>query len=501
MPKPLSKYRFQELPDGFVVEGRDRRSTVVRRTATGFWFGDWRQRQLKLFDVDDPVDEPYRSQEQGLYYYSWLVSGVAAHLMYDWTAPNGGYPPYEVRQRVKANTRRAIGHRVHQQWKRLVEGADSRIAAVQKAVFAATGPGERNLLREPSLYQNKYLVRDILRLRSAAAMVGAVEDFFEPAAPQITGPLETEAAEEWREFVVLRADAHEHYVHPVPDQCQASSEEEYWAALVERLSHWQDLCSPTGRSYRSLRRTLAAWPGGIPSSLMRLLPAVTLERPITRRLELVAVLLAADFDRANDDELSPMVRLMMHTPHAEIANAMEIVSREIGEPLRHRRTADVGRLILYLLDYPEPHRGRLAGLARRAVRWHRAHPREPEQYAEFDTGLESALEDRTPTSLPPIPPPAEDGIVLLRDLREVRQHGLEMGHCIGSSNYCSAAVEGRSYLFSVSCGEDRASAEVEANGRLRQVCGPNNVNTNNKAVVRARRVLGDWGSQLRGARR
>jgi len=61
------------------------------------------------------------------------------------------------------------------------------------------------------------------------------------------------------------------------------------ARTLEYLRQWMSLFAK-GDSYTSLRKTLMKLPGGVPSSMMLMLPEMHLMRAIYKRLELMVPL-------------------------------------------------------------------------------------------------------------------------------------------------------------------------------------------------------------------
>ena len=468
MDEVTSKYQFLVRKNGFRVEGSNRVPVDVSLRETGFRVDVLGSRQLTLFEdiADDGslILESTRPPETNLVQYQRLVDLVARGLMSQWQPPRNQKPNGRIRQWAIAQTRRALGGRIFEQWRRLVVQADGAIWCVQKAVFAA-GRRTPSLLHEPLLYKDKYLARDIQQYRAAAALVPIAEDLCicvkQPESTSNTDLNQPEVQND-DEF-----------------SCQP-------AEVIECLSNWQDICSPTGKKYGSLSRTLMQLPGGIPSSLLLNLRSLFLERPMTDRLELMTLLLAKG-STDDDHPQSFPTKLFMHTSRAQIQNAMRKLSNKLQTPLSCRRTRDVHRFVDYLLDFPERHHGGLSGLLRKSIRWHDA------QHAGLPVdGHDPGFNASTRTKQPPIQPPQLEGVRFLETVGDIMAEGELMGHCIAS--YVNRAVTGRCYLFHVERSGQSASVEVDDAGRVRQSSGPSN--QSNPATAYGAKLLTRWGQEF-----
>jgi len=443
-----SRYQFETRPDGFVVRSDDRVPVSVTMFDTGFRVrvGD-QPRQLLLFE-DCHIDIDRESQSEtmtGLIEFRYLVNLICNGLMSEWEPPSGRTPWYGIRSWATQRTRQALGGRIHEQWKRLTAKADPQILDVQKAVFAASF-GSCSLLHEPSLYRDRLLVSDILQYRAAASLV------------------------QFADWIVM--DDHNYGI--TPDQ------------VVAAMSDWQGLFAPGRKRYRSLSRTLMNLPGGVPAQLLYGLSELRLERPITDRLELITVLLALSESYQADGRQRAYLRTFMHATNAEIRAAMQRVSVEMGHPLSHRRTAEVGMFAQYVCDYPGPFRGRLASLTNRAIHWHATY--DPMEQSPVN----ATLQDDLPVMSPTIPLPVIPEVQFLKTVGDIRKEGAQMRHCIAS--YIDKAISGDCYLFHIDYAGECASVEVDPVGRVRQSCGPGN--SKNRATQFGIQVLQQWGHWL-----
>jgi len=295
-------------------------------------------------------------------------------------------------------------------------------AAVLDAVDAVTDDPPA-LAGDRTLYDDAWLVRDVVRHRAAAIALG--------------------------------------YVHRLRPDADA-------AGRRAALARWRDLFSPTGVAHRSLDRTLMNLAASVPAALVPLLRHVRLSHPVTDPVVLTTLCLAVEayarLDRLN----------ALHAGHAAIfqradagaiVSALAVLSDAIGLPLRADQPEHLRRLVQLVADDPAPYGGALPGLVARAIRHHRGR--------RVTTAPIPATSLRT--ARPPIPLPEVPGIRFLDTVAAIRAEAAAMDHCI--ADYADGAVGGRCYLFSVTHRGTRASIEVSPEGRVVQACGPRNTDT------------------------
>jgi hypothetical protein len=334
---------------------------------------------------------------------------------------------------------------------RLLAAIDPRVRAVRDRLAPLTRELPQIVCAE-ALYRDPWIVRDVLRYDAAAVALAFVETRLRPST--LVWDATTPAGE---------------------------------AALVAALRDWRGLFSPSGRSYRSLDRTLMRLAPGVAGERLCRLRRLKLARPYTDPLELTA-LLAADvvYERTDRPEVAAThLRAVMLASGAEIAAAVRRVRDALEERLDPRRPADLQRALAIVADFPEPHCGRLSGLVERALRWHRVAPDlRAEAAALGGTGM--------PTRRPPVPLPDDPRITFLSTVGAVLEEGDRMRHCVGS--YARRATTGGCYLFHVDYGGHEATVEVDQGGTVSQSCGP--CNRRNAATTWGRHQLGRWGLDL-----
>ncbi len=466
----MSRYLIEQKRDGFIIRGQPNRFDVPGAPKWLKELGpeDYWQREpvsvtLKPYCLE--VASSGETKTVGFFDFPPLVAESAVRLMAPWRPPvrehegpdEEQYAPYWASDWAMKRTQWAINKQLHAEWQRLLGQVDPTVLAVHKKVFAATWNCQKApLLSEDALYKEKYIVRDILSYRAAAVATLACDEF---------GP---------------------------PNE-----------SSIQKMRHWRDLFAPAGMgAYTTLNKTLMNLPGGIPASLLADLRQLVLPRPIYNRLELATTIVAgartADnfhvFAHATADEIKEaMRRISVSLQRQEEAALVETMPRytrlgrqRFGLPtaLSSRRTKDIRTAVYYMLDFPEDHRGRLAGLAEKAIRWHGAEGREQEARKTIKRfGTERAL------ALPPIPLPEVPGIHLLKTVGDAVAEGERMQHCIAS--YSEKAVEGRCFLFHVEYQAETASVEVSHTGAVIQARGPRN--NSNKATQWGARLLQEWG--------
>ena len=445
----MARYEIEDRNEGFVVRGRPH---LLDKPGQPEWLIELVYEESRL--RREPVEvhlRPYCLEiassasecQFGFLDYPQLVSKAAEILMRPWNPPlrdrDGPEEDANHLNKVKdwavQKTAKAINKPVHTAWQRLLAQVDPTVLAVHKKVFAATWNCERaSLLSDDALYNERYIVKDIILYRAAAVATLACE---------VIGAVNESS--------------------------------------IEKMQHWRDLFAPVGiGAYHALNTTLTNCPGGIPASLLCDLRKVILPRPIYNRLELIATIIAGD--RTADN-----FSVFAHATAAEIKEAMRRISISIQQSLSSRRSKDIRFVVNYLLDYPEDHHGRIVGLAEKAIRWHGVEGRQMEARKSVRRfGMDRRL------MRPPIPLPEVEGIRFLATVADAVNEGEQMEHCIAS--YCEKAAEGRCYLFHAEYQGEKASLEVSSSGEILQARGPRNCY--NKAAQWATQVLGQWGHGL-----
>jgi len=444
----MSRYMVSEMEDGFVVKGRPHPLDVPGQpdwvVELAYDYGRYRRTPVTVLRKRFYLETEPRDYFCFCDFYG-LLRQTASSLLSSWAPPDRPRddgpeddPDYEIpwlREWAIRQTSRAINKLVHPYWQQLLSQVDPTVLAVNKAVFsAAFGYGPANILMQEELYREKFIVKDILTYRAAAIAARL--------CPVLGGRK--------------------------PD--------------LEKMAHWRSLFCPDGdRPNGILNKTLDGLPGGVPPKLLCRLRWFALPRPITNRLELITTLLAGGRDAAQN------FRPIAFSNAGQIAEAMQKVSRFLHQDLSPRRWRDVQQAVQFLVDYPDRHTGHVVALAEKSIRWHRDHQHREQQKVLDQFGQTTEL------AKPPVPIPGMDGVTLLKTIKDVVDEGVSMGHCIAA--YAERAVQGRCYLFHIDHEGETASVEVNPFGVVIQAQGPRN--RNNNAATWGKRVLTQWGRQLR----
>lgn len=443
--------------------------------------------QPRCFEVNPEEGTPLRF---GFYEYYGLSSAIAELMMRNWDPPKDRDAEWAgVREWAVKQTARSLGKRIHHAWKSLLGEVDHTTLEVHRAIFAATRKCAELVMRE-DVYDSKYVVADIIKYRAAAIAAVHVDHLADCRARMLINqnPEVAEFGTEWRRLCErgerLGLDVPRGSVFPLDgDEYDGRSlriayESEAKAALipdpVTSMENWPGLFSYDGEPHRSLNRTLMNLPGGIPHSLLRNLRYCVLQRPVTKRLELLLLLWAAGF---RQPPLNSSV--FAHSREPEIKEAMSRVAAHTHNELSTRRARDVNFLVAFLADFPEAHVGNLVGLADKSIRWHR-----DEQARNMEKQVKELGGDTKTRTLPVMP--EIEGIRFLETVEAVCREGVDMNNCVAS--YANMAVLGACFLFHAEYKGEMATCEVTQSGV--SALGPGN--TRNKAARWAKRMLGRW---------
>jgi hypothetical protein len=445
------KYKVLEFSDGFRIDAPDRNSVQVDLRSTEFRIhcdGKWERNSL--IEFHSMLDR-----------IAWLV-------MRDWSPPlDAGKPWPGIKRWAVGNTRRAIAGHLHKQWLRLLQMADPNVVAVQRAVFAATF-GSAEITLSDQFYKNRYLVDDVIHYRAAA--IAARHIHILAREKQRSRILSSPLITQLKDFAAQQGGRATIGVD-FPDM----SEE----LQLQHLSNWLNLFSQ-GDAYTSLRKTLMNLPGGVSSGLLMNLADLRLMRPVYKRLELIVLLLWRQHSCINE-------KVFQFANADRIQVAIQMTGKSVGRRLRTRSTSDIAWFVQQLATYPETHHGNIVGLAEKAIRFQRAEAERRTQEIRRQFGAAAKV------ARPSIGLPEAAEIRFLGTPCEIYEEGVRMSHCVDS--LIPSAMNGDTYLFHIEKYGSSATAQIDSNGEVIQANGPEN--QDNRACVWARRVLGQWGTQLR----
>ncbi len=453
----MPAYRFIKKPSGFCVERLPDDRLTVELEPWALWVRR----------------ERHPGERCSFYEGDRLALLIAKRLLGEDDAPASPPPPsspYPYRPLPQAvREARAIATEVSLHRLRLVAQVDPAVHQVQLLALRTAGRIP-SLAQEAALYREPYILKDILTYRAAAIAFACLQsELWRPVARGHEGT-EHPGGRHGSGGCLAQPATEDPSCNGIGEECGPPV-----AELLDAMAHWRGLFSPDGKPYRSLNRTLMNLPPEVPPELVCCLNRIKLERPVVNWLEFTALMLGVStLGAAPSDAGLSRLHIFQHATAAEIAHAMARIGSETNRELHPRRLEDLRFVVRFLCDYPEPYHGTLAGLAQRAIRWHRqVHERQ-----RLEQLVRSLGGPDRPTARPPIPLPTVPGITFLATVGEVAEEGARMKHCIATR--APDAIKGRCFLFHVDYRGERASVEVSADGNIADAEGPRN--TANAAV-------------------
>jgi hypothetical protein len=341
-----------------------------------------------------------------------------------------------------------INHVLYKWWETIVSKSDPKVIAIQKRVFSVTGRMEYYLCNKYLL--DKYFYEDIMKYTGACYAALFIDE--------IGG---------------LSSDDHGNSV------CEAGR---------YNCREWLKFFASQDKVYPNLAHTLYKAPRNMPARAVRHFRGIKFERVITNRIELLFTIASYG---------TPFTHAAQFATKDEIKRASLITGAN-----NHRITQYEGirELAMYINDAYDNeerdalNRRSLLRIARDAVTWHATHRREQERLWRengFTAFIPYELTDVA--AVPPIELPDYTNIVLLSTYEDFVKESNDMQHCVEA--YFSKAKQGTCYIFHVSYKGEAATAEVSADGTVRQVRGPKN--SHNGACSYAEQELRKWGRGLK----
>lgn len=422
-------------------------------------------------------------------------------------------PPSYIQEWVIKQTARALNRRIHTQWRRLLEAVNPQVRDIVKRVSALAG---NKVLSGCEIWAELYdennqamawLRQDILKYRACAIACRHAEKLsLEAAQHQIENSPEFQALQKKFEM--------KWELSITPNHRESMPRQQ----VLKFLAEWQNLYSPTGKTYPTLNRTLMQLPGNIPAELLvNQLPKIQLERPVIDRVELLFLLCykAATINNYNvwGDHYSKTTNepVIIKATREQILAALKRVAKSGHLKLKSTKLQDMMWLVRVLLSYPyahDPKHGNIVGLVEKSLEWSRE---------EEERKLHERLENIDPNTACPPPPIAlpevknlksartikkgkcdqeELGTVSIRFLAtvsDVVREGASMHHCL--ANYVEEAVRGDYYFFHVIYRNEEATIQVsKTSGEVIQAKGWHN--STNEACKWGTEKLKKWGRKL-----
>ena len=529
-----SRYDVVETDNGFIVSSPGRKTVEVKFSSNYLFHVNTLPAPKNPWNVEDAGIDPYNFRELLDRVVSTLLIGYKRPIEKvpvdkrrdQWAVGIGGVHP-NLRNWIKSKVAETLNHRIHEQWARLISRIPKEKNEVYKAVFHATLKGA-DFINIDSFYKYPYLVKDVKEYFSAAALVsnaarstpirmtaamieqytGRQVDLKDKSV--ISHQLLTESFhEEVGASYTIRAYCIENSTEYAID----ISKEDYF----ELMQNWRRLYSYNFEPYRALEITLDHATNVSGSMLASTLPWIKLERPIYKRLELMALIAAYRklygshmlqtmphnlelapnrTDVRQNDPITVAARHNAHLFQFATEKQIKVMLERIGmhrnhEPYNHRKTKDVMQAVEFALDFPHPHNGNIVGLADKAIDYHR----NIEERMEAER--RKLANPDTLNALPPIPLPVDENIRFLATIRDLYDESDLMHHCVYS--YSSRTVNGYAYIFHVDYKGDVATIEVNPDGYIVQSQGIRNKQYSlvdrtktNFAITYGNKVLKEW---------
>jgi len=196
-----------------------------------------------------------------------------------------------------------------------------------------------------------------------------------------------------------------------------------------------------------------------------------MNRPLEKRSEVVFFFLGVQ-----SRTYRSCTNVILQSKHAEIAKVAKFM-RGNGFEFSLNSLTKINNLFAYLNDYPETYNGDLMGLARRSLDWHNNH-----NYY-YSSSRQYSPETKLPT--PPWGDLEDENIVYLSTVGDLQAESKKMHHCV--SSYDSRCIQGHSFIYHVKKDKEKATIEVNPEGRIVQAQGPCN-KPNNAAKWGKRRI-------------
>jgi hypothetical protein len=200
--------------------------------------------------------------------------------------------------------------------------------------------------------------------------------------------------------------------------------------------------------------------------------------------------------RASSAATRNQILLLQRATPGEIERAVSLVGAATGRELRADSFSDLSAAIVYLAGFPEVHDGRLGGLVRKVVEWHRERRRRIAQRCLGGLGLELGTDlALVPAAPPPWQLPDQPGLRFLGTVGDIVAEGERMRHCI--ADLAPEALAGNVFLFHAEFDGSHASLAITPDGRVREAAGPRN--RFSRAMELGRRALESWWASVTGA--
>lgn len=311
-----------------------------------------------------------------------------------------------------------------------------------------------NIFQRPEIFENKFLVADMIKYRAAIfAVVDAVKNDMSGGC-KLADMVKTG---DWRKY-------------------------------------YYDQNTVENHRNKAKNKVLDNLPPGVHPDRDLKMCIVPFERPIYNRSHLIMYGLAYPYitEYQHDYRIEVKMRLFRLIGKSTTEQVKAVLRKakqsEQFPWLDCRKPSTLETVVDWLIDYDEPYYGSLMGWYLRCKTWHEmAAKRAARKRLE-----RMALADKLTLEKPPIPLPEIVGIRFLETEQDLLAEAISMKSCIDT--YAMKAKDGGCYLFHVEYQGEQASMEIDDYGLIRQSYGP--CNQCNKASDWGRIVMRNWCGHL-----
>lgn len=395
---------------------------------------------------------------------------------------------------------------LHSNWLSLLEKVDKEVLAVHKMNLHSTGfkkyynfsdTPEVKLIYLPEFYNFNYLVQDAKKYRAANIAFNNIDYLIARKMPSF---IDYETINQFYNAQLLKnlsskrnnLNNDELYINceknhvqiniAIKDNDSFSDDLNKYCSIdniLKESQNWMCLFSDNGKTYRSLNKTLMNLPPQIPEGIVCQLPTIHLHKPLTERLIFLLHFLSNEpFHQ----------KIYRNASSDQIRTAFRIYCIHFNYKVSYS-TSKIYDFLMFLDDYRAEYNGNIIDLTKRAIKWH--HDNIRRNYDDFiDFNLFENLDKKT--AIPPIPLPKNQNIKFLSSVREILEEGQLMNHCVAT--YINQALSGQSYLFHIDYKGEKATAEVNRFGNIRQIKGVEN--KHNNACDYGMIALKEWSNKL-----
>ncbi|MCX7736127.1 MAG: PcfJ domain-containing protein [Candidatus Kapabacteria bacterium] len=388
---------------------------------------------------------------------------------------------------------------LHSNWLSLINNVDKEVLAVHKMNFHSTGfkkyedlPDfpDVKLIFLPKFYDYKFLVEDAKKYRAANIAFNNIDYLLyykNDLATDLT------SAHNFFNSILLKEIERKNLGNSTnkikkieKNQLQDNLFSNFdfqniyeINKVFEEAQNWMNLFSYNGKTYRALNKTLMNLPPQIPEGIVCMLQRLHIHKPLTERLEFLLYFLS---------DLPYHQRIYRNSNSEQIKAAYKIYCNHKDQKVTYS-TTKLYDFLLFLDDYREDYHGNIIDLTKRAIKWHEEYyNRDLEHFSDY-----SYIDylDRE-TAKPPIPLPKNENLKFLATAEEIFEEGNVMRHCVAT--YIEQAVSGQCYLFHIDYNGEKATAEIDRFGFIKQIKGVEN--KHNSACDYGMLALKEWSKKL-----